>query len=219
MTETSPLAATSTPPFGVEEGSDDELDWRARTGRILCGVDLRITDPDGTELPWDGKSIGEIEVRGPWITAGYAGSEESDDKFRDGWLRTGDMATVEPNGFCQIVDRTKDAIRRRGENISSIEVENEINAHPAVVESAVVPVASEDTEQEVMAIVALKPGESLDPEALIEFLKPRMATFMVPRYLDFMAELPKTPTGKIQKYPLRERGLTPTTWDREGRKR
>ena len=95
-----------------------------------------------------------------------------------------------------------------------MEVEIEVNAHPAVLESAVIPVASIETEQEVMAVVVLKPGESLAPEALTEFLAKRMAYFMVPRYLDFAAELPKTPTGKIQKYALRERGLTSTTWDR-----
>ncbi|MEE9251210.1 MAG: ATP-dependent acyl-CoA ligase, partial [Alphaproteobacteria bacterium] len=102
-----------------------------------------------------------------------------------------------------------------GENISSIEVENEINAHPAVAESAAFPVASEHGEQEVMAAVVLKPGAALRPEALIRFLAPRMAYFMVPRYLDFVAALPKTATGKVQKYALRERGLGAGTWDRE----
>ena len=117
-------------------------------------------------------------------------------------------------GNFYFVDRTKDAIRRRGENISSMEVEMEVNAHPDVLESAAIPVASAETEQEVMAVVVLKSGKSLAPEALIEFLAGRIAYFMVPRYLDFAAELPKTPTGKIQKYALRERGLTASTWDR-----
>ena len=110
---------------------------------------------------------------------------------------------------------TKDAIRRRGENISSMEVEQEIVAHPDIVECAVIPVASEHTEQEVMAVVVPRPGAVIDPAEFIEFLAPRMAYFMVPRYVEVVGALPRTQTGKIRKYALRERGITPGTWDRE----
>ena len=205
MTETSPLAATSTPPFGVEEGSDDELDWRARTGRIVCGVDLRITDPDGTELPWDGKSIGEIEVRGSWITASYAGSEESDDKFRDGWLRTGDMATVEPNGFCQIVDRTKDVIKSGGEWISSVDLENEIMAHPDVVEAAVIGVPDDKWDERPCACVVRIEGASVTSDELCRFLDDRVVKWWRPERWAFIDEVPKTSVGKFDKKVLRAR--------------
>ena len=113
------------------------------------------------------------------------------------------------------VDRIKDAIRRRGENISSFEVENEINAHSDVLECAVIPIESEHTEQEVMAIVVPSSSGKLDPKVLVKFLEPRMPYFMVPRYIDYVDILPKTPTGKIQKYILRDRGITTSTWDRE----
>ena len=135
--------------------------------------------------------------------------------FRNQWVHSGDMLMRDAAGNFTFVDRVKDAIRRRGENISSMEVEAEILAHEAVLECAVFPVASEHSEQEVMAVLALKPGAVLGPEALIRFLEPRMARFMVPRYVDFVAEMPKTPTGKIQKFVLREKGVTATTWDRE----
>ena len=135
--------------------------------------------------------------------------------WRNLWLHTGDMLMRDEEGNLYFVDRTKDAIRRRGENISSMEVEQEIVAHPDVVECAVIPVASEHTEQEVMAVVVLRRDAALDPAELIEFLTPRMACFMVPRYVEVVDTLPKTRTGKIRKYALRERGLTPATWDRE----
>lgn len=118
-------------------------------------------------------------------------------------------------GNLYFMDRTKDAIRRRGENISSMEVENEINFHDDVLECAVIPVASEYTEQEVMAVIVPKPGVTIDPVQLTQFLESRMAYFMLPRYIDLVDQLPKTATGKIQKFALREQGPTQTTWDRE----
>jgi len=118
-------------------------------------------------------------------------------------------------GNYYFVDRTKDAIRRRGENISSMEVENEINSHPAVLECAVIPVEASESEQEVRAIIVLKEGKTLDHEEFIRFIEPRMAYFMVPRYIDLIDALPKTPTGKIQKFVLKERDINNATWDRE----
>jgi crotonobetaine/carnitine-CoA ligase len=163
--------------------------------------------------------LGEIAVRPkePWITMlGYWNQPEwTVLMWRNQWLHSGDAGRYDTDGNFYFVDRIKDAIRRRGENISSMEVEGVISQHPAIAECAVFPVASEYSEQEVGAAIALKPGETLKPEDLVTFLEPRMAHFMVPRFVVFEAELPKTPTGKIQKYALRERGVTEDTWDRE----
>jgi crotonobetaine/carnitine-CoA ligase len=179
--------------------------------------DLKVVDENDEEVPVG--QPGEIVVRPkePWIAmAGYWNRPEATQQaWRNLWLHSGDVGKFDEAGNLYFLDRTKDAIRRRGENISSIEVEHEINAHPAVLESAVFPVESEHTEQEVMCAVVLKPGESLDPETLIRFLEPRMAYFMVPRYVDIVEALPKTPTGKIQKFGLRDQGLTDSAWDRE----
>ena len=178
--------------------------------------EVRIVDDHDNELPPGVPGEAVVRPKIPWITmAGYWNRPDwTASAWRNLWLHTGDMLMKDAEGNLYFVDRTKDAIRRRGENVSSMEVEQEINAHPDVLECAVIPVASAETEQEVMAVVVPKPGRRLAPEALIAFLEPRMAYFMVPRYLEFAAELPKTPTGKIQKFGLRERGLTTETWDR-----
>lgn len=189
----------------------------------VCGrardelYELRIVDELDNEVPV-GKA-GELCVRAkrPWILmAGYWNHPEwTAQAWRNLWLHTGDSLMRDAAGNYHFVDRLKDAIRRKGENISSMEVELEILQHPAVLEAAVFPVPAEGGEDEVMAVVVAKPGERLEPEALIRFLAPRLPHFMVPRYLEFADGLPKTPTGKIQKYPLRERGTGPATWDRE----
>ncbi|HKF72694.1 MAG TPA: AMP-binding protein [Stellaceae bacterium] len=178
--------------------------------------EVRIVDEHDNELPPGLAGEAVVRPKIPWITmAGYWNRPDwTENAWRNLWLHTGDMLKKDTEGNLYFVDRTRDAIRRRGENVSSMEVEQEINAHPDVLECAVIPVASAETEQEVMAVVVLKPGRQVLPETLIAFLEPRMAYFMVPRYLAFATELPKTPTGKIQKFGLRERGLTPTTWDR-----
>ena len=158
-----------------------------------------------------------MRAKEPWIISnGYWNHPDwTVAAWRNQWFHTGDMLMQDEAGNYYFVDRSKEAIRRRGENISSMEIEAEINAHPDVLECAVIPIESAHTEQEVMAVVVAKPGHAVDPEDLIRFLTPRMAYFMVPRYIDVVAELPKTPTGKIQKFPLRETGVTSTTWDRE----
>ena len=178
--------------------------------------EVRIVDANDNEVPPGTPGEAVVRPKIPWITmAGYWNRPDwTTGAWRNLWLHTGDMLMKDAEGNLYFVDRTKDAIRRRGENISSMEVEQEITAHPDVLECAVIPVASAETEQEVMAVVVPKPGRRIAPEALIAFLEPRMAYFMVPRYLEFATELPKTPTGKIQKFGLRDRGLTPATWDR-----
>jgi crotonobetaine/carnitine-CoA ligase len=179
--------------------------------------EVRIVDEDDREVPPGVPGEAVVRTREPWILmAGYWNNPEGTARaWRNLWLHSGDMLMRDETGNFYFVDRVKDAIRRRGENISSVEVENEINAHPQVVESAVVPVDSEHTEQEVMAVVVPQPDARLDPAELVGFLAPRMAYFMVPRYIDIVPELPKTQTGKIQKFELRARGVGETTWDRE----
>ena len=187
-------------------------------GRLVEDLyEVRIVDDKDRELPPGVPGEALVRAKEPWIISnGYWNHPDwTVAAWRNQWFHTGDMLMQDEAGNYYFVDRSKDAIRRRGENISSMEVENEINAHPDVLECAVIPVESAHTEQEVMAVVVAKPGHAVDPEDLIRFLTPRMAYFMVPRYVDVIAELPKTPTGKIQKFPLRETGVTSTTWDRE----
>jgi crotonobetaine/carnitine-CoA ligase len=188
----------------------------------VCGrardelYELRIVDAHDDEVPPG--VAGELTVRAkrPWILmAGYWNHPEwTVTAWRNLWLHTGDAMMHDGAGNYYFVDRLKDAIRRKGENISSMEVENEISAHPAVLECAVVPAKAADAEDEVFAIVVPRPGARFDPADLVRFLAPRLPHFMVPRYVEIAASLPKTPTGKIQKYSLRERGVTAATWDR-----
>ena len=179
--------------------------------------EVRIVDADDKEVPPGVPGEALVRAKEPWIISnGYWNHPEwTVSAWRNQWFHTGDMLMCDEAGNYYFVDRTKDAIRRRGENISSMEVENEINAHPDVLECAVIPVESVQTEQEVMAVVVAKDDHALDPEELIRFLEPRMAYFMVPRFVLCTDALPKTPTGKIQKFPLREQGVTRDTWDRE----
>jgi fatty-acyl-CoA synthase len=203
MTEMSPLGAVSIPPPGTLDWAS-ELDWRAKTGRVIPGVDLRITDEMGEEQPWDGKAIGEIEVRGPWVTASYLGVEDPG-RFHDGWLRTGDVGTVDPKGYIQIVDRAKDVIKSGGEWISTVDLENAIVAHPDVVEAAVIGVADERWDERPLAVVVVADGARLTPTALSGFLHDRVARWWVPERWSFVDEVPKTSVGKYDKKALRAR--------------
>jgi carnitine-CoA ligase len=186
-------------------------------GRMREGVAVRIVDDNDCELPFS--AVGELVVRTdcPWATShGYAGNPPATAAaWRNGWFHTGDGFRRDAEGNFYFVDRLKDAIRRRGENISSFEVESEVLAYPAIREAAAIAVKSEIAEDEVCAVVAVKEGENFDPAALIEFLRPRMAHFMVPRYVRVVEALPRTPTAKIEKVKLRAEGLTSDTWDRE----
>ncbi len=157
-----------------------------------------------------------VRSRVPWIlTNGYWNHPDWTQKaWRNLWLHTGDMLMRDSDGNLYFVDRSKDAIRRRGENISSMEVEFEINSYPSVLECAVIPIPSEETEEEVMAVLVAKENQTIDPERLLRFLKPKMAYYMIPRYVEIIDSMPKTPTGKIKKFELRETGITATTWDR-----
>jgi carnitine-CoA ligase len=194
--------------------------WRS-SGRLRQGYpgwQARVVDDRDYEVgPGE---VGELIVRTsePWtINAGYFGRpEKTVEAWRNGWFHTGDAFTYDDDGNFYFVDRVNDCIRRRGENISSFEVEAEVNAHPMVQESAAVGVPSEFGEEDVKVLVVTQPGESLAPEELIEFLTPRMPRFMVPRYVEFVAEIPKTEaTLRVKKYLLREKAVNDATWDRE----
>jgi len=202
MTETSPIAAIAHPPRGTTAAN--EMDWRAKTGRVSAGVQLRIVDDAGNLLPWDGKSAGEIEVRGPWITGSYY-RDPASDKFHDGWLRTGDVGTVDAKGFVQITDRAKDVIKSGGEWISSVELENVLMAHPAVLEAAVVAVPDPRWEERPLACVVLRTPGGTTVAELKAFLEARVAKWWVPERWTVIDEVPKTSVGKFDKKVLRAR--------------
>jgi crotonobetaine/carnitine-CoA ligase len=186
-------------------------------GRVRHGVEVRLVDPN--DRPVAQGAVGELVVRttAPWaMSHGYhANPEATAAAWRNGWFHTGDAFTCDADGDFSFVDRLKDAIRRRGENISSFEVELELLSHPAVREAAAVAVPSEFGEDEVLAVLAPQPGEDIDPAAILEHLRGRLPHFMLPRFIRVLPELPKTPTAKVEKHLLRGEGLTPETWDRE----
>jgi len=204
MTETSPLAAVSRAPAAVELGTSEEMDWLARTGRVISGVELRIVDDQGNPLPWDDEAVGEIQVRGPWITGDYFG-DPSPEKFDDGWLRTGDVGSVNALGYIQITDRAKDVIKSGGEWISSVELENQLMAHPDIVEASVIGVPDPRWQERPLACVVRKSGSDVAPAELAAFLAERVAKWQVPERWSFIAEVPKTSVGKFDKKVLRAR--------------
>ena len=202
MTETSPLCALATPPR--QASPDEEIEWRVKTGRIVPGVELRICADDGTVLPNDGESVGEFEVRGPWITGSYYG-DPSPDRFHDGWLRTGDIGSLDGQGYMQISDRSKDVIKSGGEWISSVELENEVMAHPDVIEAAVIAVPDERWSERPLVAVVLEEGSATTPDDLLLFLTDRVSKWWLPERWAIIAEVPKTSVGKFDKKVLRAR--------------
>jgi fatty-acyl-CoA synthase len=203
MTETSPVASYSRP----REGARDDAHWddRARQGRPLPWVELRIVDDAGEEVPWDGTSTGEIQVRGPWVASGYFREGATPDKFDNGWLRTGDIAAVDEKASIQISDRTKDVIKSGGEWISSVELENEVMAHPDVIEAAVIAKPDERWAERPLCCVVLRDGSDVGAEDLAEHLRGRVAKWWVPDEFAFIEEIPKTSVGKFDKKMLRSR--------------
>ena len=187
------------------------------TGLLLEGFDARIVDDADNPVP-DGQA-GELVIRAdePFaMSLGYFGMpEKTAEAWQNLWLHTGDRMLRAPDGYFRFLDRMKDSIRRRGENISSYEVEQVLAAHPDLAEVVVFPVASDLAEDEVMTAIVLRDGATVTPEAIIRHCEGKMSYFAVPRYVEFVAELPKTANGKVQKFKLRERGVTPATWDRE----
>jgi fatty-acyl-CoA synthase len=200
MTETSPVAAIAFPPRDAT--AEDEMDWRAKTGRVVAGVELRIVGDDGDTLPADGSSVGEIEVRGPWIAAGYF-KVEAPEKFHDGWLKTGDVGHADGKGFVQITDRSKDVIKSGGEWISSVELETALAGHPDVIEATVVGIPDERWQERPLALVVLRDGTATTPGDLQQFLATRVARWWVPERWAVVSEIPKTSVGKFNKKVVR----------------
>ncbi|MEU6028557.1 long-chain fatty acid--CoA ligase [Streptomyces tauricus] len=211
MTETSPLGTIARPPAQVEVGSDEEFAYRLTQGRFPAGVEPRLTGPGGERLPWDGESAGELEVRGPWIAGAYYGGQGAevlrpDDKFsEDGWLKTGDVGTISPDGFLTLTDRAKDVIKSGGEWISSVDLENALMAHPEVAEAAVVAVPDDKWGERPLATVVLKEGASADFDTLRSFLadEGKIAKWQLPERWTVIASVPKTSVGKFDKKVLR----------------
>jgi fatty-acyl-CoA synthase len=208
MTETSPIASVAKLTSAMEDlPADQQAKLRSAQGMPVVGVDLRIADQvTGEARPWDGESRGEIQVAGPWITGDYYNDDRAPDSFTDdGWLRTGDVAVVTPEGFVRIVDRTKDVVKSGGEWVSSVELENEIMAHPDVAEAAVIGVPHPKWSERPLACVVAAEGAELTREDVLDFLDGRVPKWWVPDDVVFIDEVPKTSVGKFSKKDLRER--------------
>ena len=208
MTETSPIATMSSPRTQHAALTEAErADARARQGQAVPLVDLRLVDPGtGEPQPWDDTATGEIQAAGPWIAAEYYRGEGGGAQFTDdGWLRTGDVAAVDRYGSVRLVDRTKDLIKSGGEWIGSVELENEIMAHPKVAEAAVIAIPHEKWVERPLACVVVQPGETLTSEEVIAHLEPRVAKWWLPDAVEFIDEVPKTSVGKFSKRTLREK--------------
>ncbi|MBI3726130.1 long-chain fatty acid--CoA ligase [bacterium] len=206
MTETSPLVTFSKPLASHGDVSPEALERvLEKQGRAAPGVEIRIVGDDGREAPWDGKAVGEIQVRGNWIAASYYRDESSSQKFQDGWLRTGDVATIDPDGYVHLADRTKDLVKSGGEWISSVVLEGLIMGHPSVAEAAVIAVPHPRWSERPLACVVVRKGAALSKDDVIEFLRDKVAKWWLPDDVVFIEEVPKTSVGKFDKKVLRER--------------
>jgi fatty-acyl-CoA synthase len=203
MTETSPLAAIAHAPAGVT--GEEEWTYRARTGRVFAGVECRIVDDAGTELPADGEAVGEFEVRGPWVTASYYQGDDPERFSDDGWLRTGDVGTLDDMGFMQITDRSKDVIKSGGEWISSVDLENTLMDAEGVLEAAVIAVPDDRWSERPLAAVVREAGSNVTAEQLRDRLSQHLARWQLPERWTFIDEVPKTSVGKFDKKELRRR--------------
>ncbi len=205
MTETTPLACTSR-PRRRHDGLDVEglREVRLRTGTIFAGLEARITAEDGTALPWDGVTVGELECRGPWVATAYYDDPALDERFRDDWLRTGDMAVMEHDGYFRIVDRSKDLVKSGGEWISSLELEAAIMAHPDIREAAVVGVRSKRWDERPVAVVVPVNGHTPSLVQLRDFLAGRVAKWWMPDDIVVVDEVPRTSVGKFDKKAIRD---------------
>ena len=202
MTETSPLATMAWPPPGTPE--DQHWAYRGTQGQPVCGVEARIVDDDGQVLPNDGNAVGEVEVRGPWITGSYYRGRDAS-KFASGWLRTGDVGRVNEQGFITLTDRAKDVIKSGGEWISSVELENCLIAHPDVLEAAVVGVPDERWQERPLAVVVVNEGASVGAADLRKFLADKVVRWWLPERWAFADEIPRTSVGKYDKKTIRSR--------------
>ncbi len=206
MTETTPIATTSRLLAHMHSLSEDaKYAVRVKQGRPAPFMELRAINGD-QEIPWDAKSVGELQVRGPWVAASYFHLPEAADRWTaDGWLRTGDMVTIDPDGFIKIADRAKDLVKSGGEWISSVDLENALMGHPSVREAAVIGVPHPKWQERPLAVVVLKPGAQATPGELRGFLAQKFAKWQLPDAFVFDQEIPRTSVGKFRKATLRER--------------
>lgn len=206
MTEMSPLGTVSRlKSYQQDLPEAERFAIRAKQGTAVPGVEIRAVDEQGGEVPWDGKAIGELQVRGPWIISSYYNDERSADAFQEGWFRTGDVVTIDPEGFIQIVDRTKDLVKSGGEWISSVDLENTIMSYPKVLEAAVIAVPHPKWQERPLACVVAKPDfkEDITKEELYEHIRPHFAKWALPDDIVFVDAIPKTSVGKFDKKVLR----------------
>ena len=176
---------------------------QAKQGRAIYGVDMRIVGEDGREMPWDGKAFGNLEVRGPWVIKSYF-KGEGGDPLHGGWFPTGDVATLDADGYMQITDRSKDVIKSGGEWISSIDLENIAMAHPAIAEAAVIGIKHPKWDERPIIVAVKKPGQEISKAELLEFYEGKIAKWWLPDDVVFVSELPHTATGKLSKLTLRQ---------------
>jgi len=205
MTEMSPLGTVGTlkaKQMELDKGA--QLAVQAKQGRGIFGVEMKIVDEEGKDLPWDGKSFGNLMVRGPWIAKGYF-KGEGGDPLKDGWFPTGDVATIDPDGYMQITDRSKDVIKSGGEWISSIELENIAVAHPAIAEAAVIGVRHPKWDERPIVVAVKKIGQEVSKDELLKFYEGKIAKWWMPDDVVFVTELPHTATGKLSKLTLRQK--------------
>lgn len=213
MTEMTPVGTLAWAPAAVEDGSDEYWRYRSMQGRLLIGVEGRLLTPEGEIAPNDGASVGELQVRGPWITASYYanGSESEEEladmasKFDNGWLRTGDVGTLTADGYLHLTDRAKDVIKSGGEWISSVAMENVIMAHPEVVEASVVGIPDEKWGERPLATVVLREGSTVGMDELADSLADKFAKWQIPEHWVIVDEVPKTSVGKFDKKVIRSR--------------
>ena len=204
MTETSPVCTIAYQKPEFRDSSEDQRFRRNATAGVPVPlVDLRVVGDKGV-APWDGKAVGEIQVRGPFITGRYHGADDASRFSDDGWLRTGDVGTVDAHGYVRITDRTKDLIKSGGEWISSLDLENALTGHPAVQEAAVIGIAHPKWDERPLAVVICKEGRTVSEQELRDYLAPRFAKFCLPEGYAFVSEIPRTSTGKMMKAALRE---------------
>lgn len=218
MTETTPVATCSTLKAHMRDWPEDErYRMRVRQGRALPFTEVRVVNDNG-EAPWDAQTLGELHVRGPWVAASYFNAPGTEDRWTsDGWLRTGDVATIDNEGFVQIADRAKDLIKSGGEWISSVDLENALVAHPAVREAGVIAVAHPKWDERPVAVVVLRAGMNATADELREFLSAKFAKWQLPDAFVFLDELPHTSTGKLSKLELRRR-FADWQWEKAERK-
>jgi len=206
MTETAPLGTIASPTSEITAlPIEEQYAFRAKQGLAVPLVEIRALGEDGDVVPWDGATLGELAVRGPWISSAYFGAaEESAGRWTDGWFRTGDIVTIDERGCVDIQDRAKDVIKSGGEWISSVALENALMGHPAVAEAAVIAVPDEKWGERPLAVVVLNEGTQADAEALRSHLAADFAEWWLPDRFAFVNEIPKTAVGKFRKTALRE---------------